>query len=548
MRIKLKNAIRLVLASVLTLTIININSINASAATITSQTRYSGSTRIETAVEVSKAGWTSSQNVILAYAYDFPDALSGVPLALLKDAPILLTDKTSIPTSTMDEIKRLNASNIYILGSNGVISDSVKNGLSSSGYTVTRLGGADRFETSLKIADQVKASNSSHTAVIAIYDNYPDTLSISPYAAMKHIPILYTQANSLEANTRAWLKSNGITNVIISGGTGVISQNVENQLTSDGMTVQRLSGANRYLTALNIVKTFESSFNSNSKIMLATGEDFPDALAGGVLAAKTQTPILLAQDKSMEKDVRDYLDSKSSLGIFVLGGTGAIQSNINNYFGKLIVVDPGHDYGADYGAVGNGYAETDLNMQVALKVKASLEARGNKVVLTRQGWERPVATSLSQSLQSRVDLANGLKADLFISIHHDVSSNSSTTGVSSHYSTYRPNIETSGVVTGDDPNGWYSGVDIDTTPSDAAIVSRNLATKVVNDLSSKMGYTNRYAHDHNLFVTKNTIMPSLLVECGFLSNLDEARRSANADNQAKIGEVIGDAVQQTLGN
>ncbi|MDD7794478.1 cell wall-binding repeat-containing protein [Clostridium sp. 'White wine YQ'] len=546
MRIKLRNAIRIAIASVIALTITNINGIKTSAAIIASQTRYSGSTRMETAVEISKAGWTSSQNVVLAYAYDFPDALSGVPLALLKDAPILLTDKTSIPTSTMNEIKRLNASNIYILGSSGVVSDSVQNSLTSTGYTVTRLGGIDRFETSLKIADKVNSSNSSHTAVISIFDNYPDALSISPYAAMKHIPILYTEANSLEAKTRAWLKNNGITNVIISGGTGVISQNVENQLTSDGMTVQRLAGADRYLTALNIVKTFQSSFNSN--FMLATGEDFPDALAGGVLAAKTQTPILLTQDKSMEEDVKDYLDSKSSLSFFVLGGTGVIQSNINNYFGKLIVVDPGHDYGADYGAVGNGYAETDLNMQVALKVKASLEARGNKVVLTRQAWDRPVSTSLSQSLQSRTDLANGLKADLFISIHHDKSDSSSVTGVSAHYSTYRPNIDTSGVITGDDPYGWYSGVYIDTTPSNAAIVSRNLATTVVNDLSSKMGYNNRYAHDHNLFVTKNTNMPSILVECGFLSNYDEATRSANSDNQAKIGEVIGDAVQKTLNN
>ncbi|MBL4933071.1 cell wall-binding repeat-containing protein [Clostridium paridis] len=546
MRIKLKSVIRLALIAVVSLSLLQTNSIKTSAVTIAGQTRYSGSTRIETAVEISKAGWTSSQNVVLAYAYDFPDALSGVPFAFLKNAPILLTDKTSIPQSTMNEIKRLNASNVYILGSNGVISDGVQNSLTSSGYTVTRLGGTDRFETSLKISDKVNASNSSHTAVITIYDNYPDALSIAPYAAMKNIPILYTQANSLEAKTRAWLKNNGITKVIISGGVGAVSLNVENQLKSDGMTVQRLGGSNRYLTALNIVKTFQSSFNNN--VILTTGDDFPDALAGGVLAAKTQTPILLAQNKSMEKDVEDYLDSKPSFNLFILGSPGVIQSNINNYFGKLIVVDPGHDYGADYGCVGNGYAESDLDMQVALKVKASLEARGNKVVLTRQGWERPVSTSLSQSLQSRVDLANGLKADLFISIHHDKSENSSVSGVSAHYSTYRPNIDTSGVITGDDPKGWYSGVYIDTTPSNVAIVSRNLATTIVNDLSSKMGYNNRDAHDHNLFVTKNTNMPSILVECGFLSNLDEARRSANSDNQTKIGEVIGDAVQKTLSN
>lgn len=541
---KLKKSIGLTFVFLFIFVIMGTKSINALAATITKQTRYSGNNRIETAVAISKAGWTSSSNVVLAYSMNFPDALSGVPFAYLKDAPILLTDKSLIPEPTINEIKRLGATNVYILGSNGLINDAVENRLINEGYNVVRIGGTDRFETSMKIADEVNKTNTLKTAIITIYNNYPDALAIAPYAAIKSMPILYTEGNSLNYRTKNWLKSNGITKVIISGGVGAISLNVENQLKNEGLIVQRAGGANRYQTALSVVKTFNDTFNND--VMLTVGSDFPDALAGGVLAAKTKTPILLAERTVMDKEVESFISSKANLNVVVLGSNGVIQDNVSNYFRKLVVVDPGHDYGGDYGAVGNGYSETDLNMQVAVRVKTSLEARGYKVLLTRQAWERPTSSSSKESLLMRSNFANSQKADLFISIHHDKSSNTNTTGISTHYSTYRPNIDTSGIITGNDPNGWYSGVNIDTTPSSAAVISRTLSDKIAADLASKMGYVNKRSHDHNLSVTSKTNMPSVLIECGFLSNLNEARRSANAENQKILGETIAETIKQTF--
>lgn len=214
----------------------------------------------------------------------------------------------------------------------------------------------------------------------------------------------------------------------------------------------------------------------------------------------------------------------------------------------LIVVDPGHDYGKDFGAVGthNGikYEETVLNMQVAVKLKASLEAKGYTVILTRQLWDKPMSDSAAESLKARANLANGLNADLFISIHHDSSTSSSPTGVSTHYSSYRPSIDNSGIVVGNDPNGWYKDVNIDTTPSTQSIISKNLADKIVNNLSSQLGYKNNLSHDHNLYVTVNTNMPSVLVECGFLSNQSDAIRAADSNNQQRIADVIADSVKE----
>lgn len=548
MKKNFKNFMRMACLVFVACIVYNLNIVQASAVEIQNQTRYSGDDRFKTAVAVSKGGWTSSQNVVLSVADNFPDALSGVPFAYLKDAPILLTNKDSVPQETFNEIKRLGAKNIYILGSSGVISDTLKNNLTKSGYNLVRLSGADRFETSIKIANEVNKKNSLKTAIVTVYDDYPDALAISPYAAINSIPILYTETNSLNDKTKAWLKSNGITKVIITGSTGVVSQNVENQLKSLGITVQRIAGADRYLTTLNVVKTFQNEFNND--VFLARGSDFPDALAGGVLAAKMKTPILLAEKTEMNSEVESYISGKTSLKVFILGSAGVIQENVKSYFKKLIVVDPGHDYGGDYGAVAthNGvkYEETVLTMQVAEKLKSSLEARGYRVLLTRQPGEKPISNNVKESLKKRTDFANSQKADLFISIHFDKSTSSTATGVSSHYSTYKPNIDNSGVVTGNDPNGWYSGVEIDTTPSNAAKVSKTLADKIATDLSTKMGYVNRLSHDHNLNVTVNTNMPSVLVECGFLSNPDEAKRSANPTNQKNIAETIAESIKQVL--
>ncbi|SFA80361.1 N-acetylmuramoyl-L-alanine amidase [Clostridium frigidicarnis] len=216
---------------------------------------------------------------------------------------------------------------------------------------------------------------------------------------------------------------------------------------------------------------------------------------------------------------------------------------------KLVVVDPGHNHGGDYGSEkyhdGIKYSETELDMQVALRVKTQLESKGYDVKLTREESDR-FYDDLSVSLMKRYSLANNSDAKLFVSLHHDVSDNSTVQGISTHYSTYRPNIDNEGVIVGDDPNGWYSGVYIDTTPCEAAVKSKKLAETIATDLSFQMGYNNRKAHDHNLSVTVNTNMPSLLIECGFISNKDEAERANNFKNQENIGKIVSSAVESII--
>jgi len=294
--------------------------------------RYGGASRFETAVQVSNAGWTSSENVVLVNAYGFADALAGVPFAYLKDAPILLTDANSIPKATMDEITRLGAKNIYILGGTGVVSQNIENDLENKQYNVVRLAGTDRFDTGIKIGNEVMKNNTSKTAIVTTAYNYPDALSIGSYAAIQNYPILYTETNVLSTKTKEFIKNNGITKVIIPGGVGAVSEAAANELRSIGVIVERISGADRYETGLNIVNQFKSSFKND--VILATGSDFPDALAGGVLAAKKQIPILLVDKNYVSDGVKNYIKANGDINMYILGGTGVVPDSVIDFIKK----------------------------------------------------------------------------------------------------------------------------------------------------------------------------------------------------------------------
>ncbi|WP_426350479.1 N-acetylmuramoyl-L-alanine amidase [Alloiococcus sp. CFN-8] len=173
---------------------------------------------------------------------------------------------------------------------------------------------------------------------------------------------------------------------------------------------------------------------------------------------------------------------------------------------KLIIIDPGHG-GKDPGAVAthNGvtYREADYNILLATKLKDRLEAYGYDVLMTRTGNQ-------FLELYERTDMANSTKAIFFISIHHDSSTSSTANGTSTHFSTYKPNIDQEGLYVKD-------GITYDSTPSQPAVEGRDISLKLA-PIISDLGFTNRKAQDHNLFVTRNTNMASTLVEGGFISS------------------------------
>ena len=295
--------------------------------------RMSGSDRIATAVDISKQGWKAgaTANVIIANGYSFADALAGVPLSKALDAPILLTSGKSLESSVADALASLGAKNIYILGGTAVVSGDIEKALTGKNYTVTRLAGSTRYETSVKIAEKIIAlRGKSETVYISNSNSFADALSAGPAAALEGCPILYTAANGvLDKATKDFITAGKYVRARLIGGTAVISDAVKNDLKACGVTsTVRLAGSNRYETCLAAVKASEAKFTGNG-ISIATGEAFPDALAGGAFAAKQGVPLILAT-ASPAKEMQEWLHAKDAAQMYVFGGT-AVVSDLTAY-------------------------------------------------------------------------------------------------------------------------------------------------------------------------------------------------------------------------
>ncbi len=296
-----------------------------------SVTRLTGNDRYTTSTEISYNGWNSCDYVFIATGEGFADALAGSSLAGAYEAPILLTQKNSLPQGVKEEIKRLKAKNAFVLGGEGAVSNNVTNELLSLGLSVKRISGQDRFATAQEIAlslkEKLKGSIPDKTAIITNGFNFPDALSISPLVSFKRYPILLVSKDSIPSSTKKALSFLAITKTIILGGAGIISENVQNQLPNP----TRLSGNNRYETNIAIINySVQLGLNLNS-LYVATGQDYPDALTGGALAGKKGSPLLLISQQTPPPEIsKIWMDQKrtSILNSIILGGTGVISEDI----------------------------------------------------------------------------------------------------------------------------------------------------------------------------------------------------------------------------
>lgn len=307
--------------------------------------RVYGYTAVNTAVEISRQGWlTGSSTVILATAGNFPDALAAATLAHQFDAPILLTNSSKeLDSDTQDEFKRLAPTKIIIVGGSAVISEEIEDTLKQEYNDVTRLAGWDQYETAAKIADYYYSVNpdAPKKVVIANGDNFPDALSISSWAAYNGIPILLTKNNQLPSSTHDALQQNGIEDAILVGGFAVINEEVADRITEtvskdwdpndENRTIARYWGMDQYETSIAIAKGLRADINT---VMIATGENFPDALAGSALAARTGSPIILVDKNLSMASVTNFLSDNSGhiRQTYLLGGSAVISDSSFAYF------------------------------------------------------------------------------------------------------------------------------------------------------------------------------------------------------------------------
>ncbi|WP_010293650.1 cell wall-binding repeat-containing protein [Clostridium senegalense] len=278
-----------------------------------------GNDRFSTAVEVSKDGWGYSNYVIIANGFGFADALCSAPLSKTLDAPILLTDKTSLPTSTKREIERLNARRVYIVGGAGAVSANVANQLKDMGLAVSRISGSDRYETSLNVAKEINKTNTVKDVVVASGEQVSqgvDALSIAPIAGDAKMPIILSPKNSMTSSSRTWLNSKHVHATYVIGGTTALSNNVFKQVPNG----KRLEGRNRYETNLEILQEFSNYLDFDS-VYMAKGEKSSviDALTAGPISAREGNPLVLVSD-TLDLTQEKFLSKYTPTHLTAIGG------------------------------------------------------------------------------------------------------------------------------------------------------------------------------------------------------------------------------------
>ena len=290
--------------------------------------RLHGENRFETAAKVATEGWETSKAVILASGKqeNLVDALTAAPFANSIDAPILLTNGADIPEATIEALKTLKVEEIYTV-SGAIKKEALEKIFKENNLEIVikeELGGKDRFETAKNIASHLEDVEG---IMITTAYKYADALSVASIAAAKNMPILLADQDGLPEVEAAYLDEikDQVEATYVLGGEILISEEVYEELPgTDGESKMRIFGDDRFDTNLEVLKTFTDL--EYSKVYVGNGYDehLVDALVVSALAAKTNSPIVLAQ-KELSKKAEDLLLPKlGEKSIVAVGGTTAV--------------------------------------------------------------------------------------------------------------------------------------------------------------------------------------------------------------------------------
>lgn len=301
--------------------------------------RLAGDDRYETALEVSRAGFPGgAETVLIARGDNFPDSLAGAPLAHALQAPILLTEPESLPDKIEAEIEDLGAEKAVILGGEAAVSGKVAETLEKMGLSVKRIWGEDRYETAeaiaLKLAETTGEAPGGSYLVLG--DDFPDALAAAPYAAARGYPVLLLKEDSLPAATMRAIRETGIRDAVMMGGEELISDRVRMDLWLQRVSVSRIEGNDRYQRMLNLAE--EEMAAGSKDLFIATGENYPDALTGGVLAARHNSGILLVpgSESKLQDETKEFIADNGFNSWAIFGGPAAVEKAIENEVAELL--------------------------------------------------------------------------------------------------------------------------------------------------------------------------------------------------------------------
>ena len=325
-----------------------------------------GQNRYETAVNVAKEAGVKKlvsskklankgevANVVLVNGASLVDGLAAAPLSNVKGysdvaAPLLLTKADSLPKETKDFLNELAEDTaktdlkevtINLVGGNSVLSDSLVKELKDMGFSVARFGGDDREETSIKVAKEV----GSTSAFVVGANGEADAMSISAEAFTSKTPIIVSSVHGLTADGLEFLGSQS-GNATIIGGEKAITEEEEEKIKEAKEDVaggvKRIAGANRSETNAKILKEFNSKLANGTVTLVKDGSNKKDELVDALSAANLGGPIVLANSKLSDEQMKVLLNGKPATNARLLQvGLGLDNSIIKSLSKSLEIVN-----------------------------------------------------------------------------------------------------------------------------------------------------------------------------------------------------------------
>lgn len=294
--------------------------------------RIAGADRYEVAVAISQRAFAGEAGVVyIATGTNYPDALSAAPAAVKEGGPLLLTRPGDLPESVRLEIERLNPSKIVVVGGPNSVSPDVfeqLRGLATD--SIHRVDGADRYVVSRELVRY--AFDSATLAYVSTGANFPDALSASAAGGKSGSPVVLVNgaASSIDTDTTTLLRDDlGASSIRIAGGPASVSPGIESDLDSVAGDVTRLSGADRFEASLNINRDAFRTLPVPT-VYLATGLNFPDALAGAALAGKQGAPVYMVRQDCVPAGVLSDIAQMGTTTVTLLGGTATLSPSVQS--------------------------------------------------------------------------------------------------------------------------------------------------------------------------------------------------------------------------
>ena len=284
-------------------------------------TRVSGNDRYETSMKISRKAFKKADKVVLVSGENFADALTAAALTKGAEGPVLLVNDKNID-AVSKEIIRLGAKDVVAVGGQALSDSGLAKINKNAKVSIDSILGKDRYETSVKTAEKVINKFGNKGKVILVDGrNYPDAVSVAPYAAREGIPVILVNGGKLTDSAKEFLKKYNINEAVIIGGEKSVSKSVEGLFTKS----TRVAGENRYETSKKIAETY---FPKAKKAFIATGENYADALSSGYYAAMNNAPVILTKSDKLDSSTKSYLENNSDQKVEIIGGENSVSKDI----------------------------------------------------------------------------------------------------------------------------------------------------------------------------------------------------------------------------